>query len=88
MIVDLSARGMRIRVGLPMWVGRQLRFRVRHRSRFISLTGTVRWSRMETPILSEASREPGTALAGIEFLEDLPEESLEFLTSNGSSANR
>ncbi len=88
MIVDLSSRGMRIRVGLPMEVGKELRFRVRHRSRFIPLTGTVRWFRVEAPIQSAASRERATLLAGIEFLEDLAEESLDFMTGNGSSYDR
>jgi hypothetical protein len=88
MIVDLSSRGMRIRVRLPMQVGKELRFRARHRSRLFSLTGIVRWSRMDTPSLSGASGEPATVLAGIEFLEELAEESLDFMTGNGSSDSR
>lgn len=85
MVVDLSRQGMAIRTTLQMPVGKEVRFRVRHRSRLFTLNGVVRWSEIEETPTLPTNQSPAPVLLGIEFVEELAVDGLDFMTGNGST---
>ena len=84
LIVDLSRQGMAIRTSVEMPVGGEVRFRVRHRSRLFTLAGVVRWLEVEKLEAMPASQAPTVVVLGIEFVEELAVEGMDFMTGKGS----
>lgn len=83
-IVDLSRHGMAVRASEVMEVGREIRFRVRHRSRLFTLTGVVRRCEIEPAPTGSDSQASAMALLAIEFVEELSIEGLTFMTSQAA----
>ena len=84
LIVDLSRQGMAVRTTVELPVGREVRFRVRHRSQVLTLAGVVRWLGVGESGAMPASQAPAVVFLGIEFVEELAVDGLDFMTGNGS----
>lgn len=87
MIVDLSSQGMAVRTSVEIPVGKEVRFRVRHRSRLFTLNGIVRWVETDSASGLSAKDSPCLVLLGVEFVEELAGEGLVFMTGTGSAVN-
>ena len=87
LIVDLSRQGMAIRTSVEIPIGKEVRFRVRHRSRLFTLNGIVRWVETDSAAGLSARDSPSLVLLGVEFVEELAGEGLVFMTRTGSAVN-
>ena len=87
LIVNLNRQGMAIRTSVEMPVGKEVRFRVRHRSRLFTLSGVVRWVESEGTVGLPPKESPSQVLLGIEFVDELAGDGLDFMAGSGSTAN-
>ena len=87
MIVDLSCQGMAVRTSVEIPVGKEVRFRVRHRSRLFTLNGVVRWVEPDGRAVLAARDSPSQILQGVEFAEELSGESLVLMTGFGQAVS-